>query len=337
MLTLAIVAFLFAQLSLLGPVAHALLSPCLHRQPQSRRILTKLRETKAAETGVEQDLMDVAHRLKLKVFDTDDGVYGLESKDNAYGIQVLHPRVTLNPGLGLVLTEVASASGSNKVPDNRGLVLVREVLPEIKSTVPIKIGDVITGVKVRSSDGKASTSFQQRTTGLNYDATVEIIAEAKAVANGGAIDLEIQRLVPRASVRVEVFDSSSENQPVATIDALAGENLRTMLLRNNIKLYDKMTKRFDMPYATGDCAGDGLCGTCLVRVISAECEGGEHSRLLNDKDDDEHLITRDRPLSWRAACRTYVGAENLGGTLKIALHPQSGISEEIDPGVRSVQ
>lgn len=33
-----------------------------------------------------------------------------------------------------------------------------------------------------------------------------------------------------------------------------------------VKVYDPRTKRFDQPYATGNCAGEGTCGTCFVEV-----------------------------------------------------------------------
>jgi len=110
---------------------------------------------------------------------------------------------------------------------------------------------------------------------------------------------------------------------------LAGENLRRLLMRKGVQLYDKRAKRFDMPYATGDCGGDGLCGTCLVKVL----QGME---VLNERHNDENLITRGRPVSWRASCRTVVGADNKPGTLRITLHPQSRYEDELDPGVRSL-
>ena len=32
------------------------------------------------------------------------------------------------------------------------------------------------------------------------------------------------------------------------------------------KVYDPKTLRYDQPYATGNCAGEGTCGTCFVEV-----------------------------------------------------------------------
>lgn len=32
------------------------------------------------------------------------------------------------------------------------------------------------------------------------------------------------------------------------------------------QVYDPKTLRYDQPYATGNCAGEGTCGTCFVEV-----------------------------------------------------------------------
>ena len=107
-------------------------------------------------------------------------------------------------------------------------------------------------------------------------------------------------------------------------------NLRRLLLAKGIKLYDLQTKRFDMPYARGDCAGEGMCGTCLVSVE----EGQEH---LNQPDGLEALITKGRPARWRAACRVVLGPSNKPGKVRFLIKPQSQSPEELDPGVRSLQ
>ena len=97
---------------------------------------------------------------------------------------------------------------------------------------------------------------------------------------------------------------------------LTGSNLRKEMLRQNIPVYDRKTKRFDQPYAVGDCAGEGvcvpmcfcrvtthlhvhthihtharththtgLCGTCLVQVL----EGKE---FLNKPDGVEAMVSQ---------------------------------------------
>lgn len=108
-----------------------------------------------------------------------------------------------------------------------------------------------------------------------------------------------------------------------------------------------------MPYSTGDCgkffplsfilslctkpdffvcistAGEGLCGTCLVAME----KGAE---LLNPCLGVEEMITRGRPLSWRASCRAVVGFNNEGGTVRLRVQPQTQFEDEINPGVKSI-
>ena len=84
-----------------------------------------------------------------------------------------------------------------------------------------------------------------------------------------------------------------------------------------------------MPFSTGDCAGEGLCGTCLVAV-------DQGADLLNPKEGVEDMITRGRPLSWRASCRAVVGPNNEGGTIRLRVQPQTGFEDEINPGVKSI-
>jgi ferredoxin len=292
-------------------------------------------------------LVDIASKLKLEIFDLEEGIYGYDSKDNQYGLEVIQTSIDLpaqvDAGLGLVLTEMAHSS------DGRGLVLVSEVSGNAaRANPPIHVGDAITGIK-------AGHKFRERVTGSNYDVMVDVIDQAKEIAlksGENRIALELNRMVKRAHLNVEIDDGVSST----TVEALAGENLRRLLMRRGIQVYDRKTKRFDMPFASGDCAGEGLCGTCLVQVE----QGGD---LLSPMDDTEKLIMKGRPQSWRASCRTVVGGSNEGGTIKISTHPQSrfqvsselgcrralhhfssphdmtvfGISQdELDPGVRSL-
>jgi Na+-transporting NADH:ubiquinone oxidoreductase subunit NqrF len=81
-------------------------------------------------------------------------------------------------------------------------------------------------------------------------------------AKDGILALELNRLVKRAPIRIEIVHAE---KVVKTIDALAGENLRQLLLRKDITL--------------GICGGEGTCGTCLVAV-----RGGE-----------EHLVSGEVP------------------------------------------
>jgi len=174
------------------------------------------------ETDLDAKLERIYRALKLEVYDIDEGDFRLDSKDNKYGIEVVKTSVKMEGGLGLVLTEVAGGTS-----DGRGLVLVTEVAGNAASAdPPVLVGDVITGVM--TSDHRTA---RERTVGLNYDRTVEAIGDVKRVAAeiDGILILEINRLVKRAPIEVQVeVDGSSE---VRTIEALAGENLRRLLLR----------------------------------------------------------------------------------------------------------
>lgn len=139
-------------------------------------------------SDVDRKLMEIGQRLTLTVLDLDDGIFGLDSKDNRFGLEVLRSRVVIPDTpcerLGLELTEIASAM------DGRGLVLISEVfgaaseVKDLPSAPPylakvytqLQIGDVLTGVRVEGTD------FSERLTELDYDLTVESIGRARAVA-----------------------------------------------------------------------------------------------------------------------------------------------------------
>jgi ferredoxin len=87
----------------------------------------------------------------------------------------------------------------------------------------------------------------------------------------------------------------------------------------NMKLYDDRTARFDSPYQTGNCGGDGTCGTCVVQVLAG-------SNLLNPRVrvEDGALSKQLAPPNYRWACKVRVAPDpTMSGTLKIKLRPQS--------------
>ena len=55
-----------------------------------------------------------------------------------------------------------------------------------------------------------------------------------------------------------------------TVIAGYGGKLRTALNAMNLKIYDDRTARFDSPYQTGNCGGEGTCGTCVVGILQGE-------------------------------------------------------------------
>jgi ferredoxin len=126
----------------------------------------------------------------------------------------------------------------------------------------------------------------------------------------------VNRLVKRATVHV-LIDDETGNEPIE-IDAKAGDNLRLLLMHNHAALYgegERALHRLDQPSLTNDCGGEGICGTCLVKVN----QGMSH---LNTIGPQEYSMLKGRPESWRASCKTIVGADNEEGTsLHIRLHP----------------
>lgn len=255
----------------------------------------------------------IAHKLRLQVYDVDTGVYGLESNDPAYGIETIRASFHLHDGddlIGLELTELAHATTT---ADHRGLVLVSAVHGEAKLK-PVHVGDVLVGVF-------CGEHFKESTTGLDYDATVDVLQRAKQYArsvSGSTLSLEFNRLVKRVPVTIFVQHGKDPSDGVTELNAKAGDNLRLVLMHHHLtkQLYQADVHRLDQPRLTGNCGGEGVCGTCLVKVL----QGMEH---LNPIGPQESSILQGRPDSWRAACKTVVGADNQADTtLRIQLHPQ---------------
>ena len=259
-------------------------------------------------------LKAIGHKLRLQVYDVDTGVYGWESNDPDYGIETIRSFFHLHDGddlIGLELTELAHATTT---ADHRGLVLVSAVHGEAKLK-PVHVGDVLVGVF-------CGEHFKQSTTGLDYQGTVHVLQRAKHYARsvgGSTLSLEFNRLVKRVPVTVLVQNGNNAGDGITELQAKAGDNLRLILMHHNLtkQLYEANVHRIDQPRLTGNCGGEGVCGTCLVKVL----QGMEH---LNPIGPQESSILQGRPDSWRAACKTVVGADNQPDTtLRIQLHPQT--------------
>jgi hypothetical protein len=279
-------------------------SPTTTREGLQATLLTAEDEQK-----LNQELETIAHKLRLQVYDVDTGVYGFDSKDPLYGIENIHTRVHIDPTIGLELTEVAH--GNAEAGDHRGLVLVSAVTSNALHETPIHVGDTIVGVF-------AGATFKESCSGLDYDSTIDVINRAKDYCTEhdlSTIVLELNRLVKKARVAVHVEDSNG-NVVASIDDALAGDNLRLLLMHHRVNLYgDHKIHRLDQPTQTGDCGGEGICGTCMVNIL----EGMEH---LNQIGPQESSLLHFRPSTWRAACKTVIGADNKEGSmLRVQLEP----------------
>lgn len=281
----------------------------------------------AYETTVNEELLDhklegIGKKLRLQLYDPNTGVYGIESKDPLYGIENIRADIPIDPSIGLELTEVAHDDY-----DHRGLVLVSKVSGNAAEHSSIKVGDVIIGVF------QEDAGFKESVTGMDFETTQQTIEAAKMHAHlmafpdveaegaGAHISFDVNRLVPRAKVKVVVEDGTHPDR-TTTIDGLAGDNLRLLLMHNKINLYDKNTRRLDQPHIKGEnCGGEAICGTCMVKIL----EGQEALKPMGPQELD---ITTGRPSKWRAACQTVVGHNNKESTIRIRVHPQYFVDHE---------
>jgi hypothetical protein len=140
-------------------------------------------------------------------------------------------------------------------------VLISKVDDRTLHSAPlIHVGDTIIGVFV-------GDDFKETTTGLSYADTVDCISRAIKYSidhhRNGVITLELNRSVKRATVQVIVEDDHGKT---TELEALAGDNLRLLLMHHDTALYAENTPRLDQPHLTGNCGGEGICGTCLVAV-----------------------------------------------------------------------
>jgi ferredoxin len=228
-------------------------------------------------------LEEVYSKLQMIVLDLDDNRTGIESRDAEYGIEVLKKK--LDMPLGLKLEEVAAGS------DGRGLVLVADCVDGSSAAAAgFTTGDILTWIGDEPKD-------MTRIEGVDFDTTLASISN---YADRESVTVVAKRLVKRQAVKV-IFDVPNGEDVETTM--LSGSNLRDEMIRKEIPVYDPAAKRFDQPYASGNCGGEGICGTCFVQVK----EGAE---FLTSPDGIEQMALRKYPARWRLSCRTVVGKDN---------------------------
>lgn len=212
-------------------------------------------------------------------------------------------------GLGLDLAEYQEG---NK--DSGGLVLINDIIPNGNADKSglFKIGDALIEVS-----GVGGNSLPTSLEGLNLDKTLELISQ---FSEFDSLEFKVKRIKARSFVQVEVVGPNGEYacDPLFVLSGY-GSNLRTLLQANNIKMYDDRTARFDSPYQTGNCAGEGTCGTCVIAVMAGQ-------NLMNDKVrvEDKALKSLGAPPNYRWSCRTAIAPRNDDeGIIKIKLRPQT--------------
>jgi 2Fe-2S iron-sulfur cluster binding domain len=238
----------------------------------------QIEEMSISSSDEDEDLLNtklqlIASNLRLQVYDPTTSVYGFDARDRFHGIENVRVSLDIEPSLGLDLTELAHSSSKY---DSRGLVLVSGVSGNAAAAQSktgqhrIHTGDTIIGVFV-------GDEFKESTTALNFEETMAVLQEAKEYAKEHGIkqiDLELNRLVRREPVKVVIeedwrdagHDVHAPPHVATEIEGLAGDNLRSLLMHRHLRLYDDRTVRLDT-LGTGDCGGEGICGTCLVEVL----------------------------------------------------------------------
>lgn len=192
--------------------------------------------------------------------------------------------VALAKPLGLVLEEVTEGTSSG--------VFVEDILDGGSA---FGCDEIKRGMRLVSAEGRDCTK-------LGFDDVMDCLGAAISPvdlvfsdARGGDEDGDEEPEVP-VTLRV-----TSPDKPELTIDAFAGDNLRTALQAGGAGIYDKWG-------VITNCNGGGQCGTCVVEVIGGEGCG--------EKSEWETKKLGKRPATHRLSCQT-----NIEGDATIALRP----------------
>ncbi|CAM9701604.1 unnamed protein product [Choristocarpus tenellus] len=304
------------------PNHRLILTPTL-RWPATTSVGTKVRSTvtkpllpSATEGGIGEEsenkegsgpltpagltLEGVYKRVKIEAQGLEDGAVALDSKDVDYGVEIVKVKMPREPSLGIQLVEVARGA------DGRGLVLVSGLEPGGRAEVSgkVEIGDTLSWVGVEPNR-------MIRVEALDWDQTVNALSQ---YTGDSEITLVLKRLIKREMLDV-VFKLPNGDRTEAI---LAGSNLRGEMIRLGVPVYDPKTKRYDQPYATGNCGGEGICGTCFVEVQQG-------ANLLSPADEEELMLMAQGvlPTRWRLSCKTIVGMNNDSGTVTLKAVPQA--------------
>lgn len=258
---------------------------------------------------------EIAMRYKVIQFGQTGapGDFELENQDTAFANELIKITLSREGGLGLDLAEYSAGRG------NGGVVLVNDV---IEGSNAAKTGLFMPGDALVSVQAVGDNLLEGVPTGvvnvegLNFDAT---IGELGRFRDCSTLTIIVKRLVTREYVTIEMVGPQGEDAGEMVIPAGYGANVRSELQRNNMKVYDPLMARFDSPYQTGDCGGEGTCGTCMIAVLAG-------SEFLNDRVtvESKGLAKQGAQGNYRWACRTKLRAGvNKGGKVKIMLRPQT--------------
>lgn len=225
-----------------------------------------------------------------------------------------------NAGLGIELKELAGGR-----EDGLGITVVTGLVPGGSADgTDIQPGDSIAEVSIvrtkrQTGEERLLEKEQQwnvRTECFSYDATVDALSLSLPSFAEGYEDiyaLKIKRIRRKPKVTVKLQYPPEQNEPDATIEMFAGENLRQGMLVRGVKLNDPLALRFDTK-SGGNCGAGGLCRTCSVCVLDGK-------DLLNPQRVAEKQMLQDNP-RWRLACKAIVGFGMQEGEMKIRVNPR---------------
>lgn len=226
----------------------------------------KLSAVQSKNVEIVTDLQRITNSWTLKQYGQNKP-YILECIDSTLYDDIISVTVSRVGGLGLDLVELAS------IPNSKfGLVAVNEIIQGSNADKcgSFCIGDVLisisepikpsstTSPSVSLSDSSISVKTSS-VEALNFDSTIN---ELSKYSDYNEVTLKVKRLLKRKLIDIQLYDPQGKFTGMNfTVLAGYGTPLRTILLNNNIKLYDSRTARLDSPYQTGDCGGEGACGT----------------------------------------------------------------------------
>lgn len=157
--------------------------------------------------------------------------------------------ISLEKPLGMILEEIEEGAAMG--------VKVKE-LAESGSAFKSEYGDQLVGLKV-------ARVMQEDVTSLSFDSVMEKIIEAPSPLS---IDFDIEN-IPKSEPQFDVgacviINVIQEGKPDLAIEAKVGDNLRRVLLDNDVEVYRGLKKK------VGNCGGAGQCTFCAVDFCDSE-------------------------------------------------------------------
>jgi len=250
-----------------------------------------------------------------------EGIFLQAKSTKELFVDTLRYKLKREGGLGLVLTELAGGRD-----DGIGITIVEEVLDggnaENCGIVP---GDSIIALTLNSNANDDNTGnsnkmvVQEETTRISteclaYDPTITALTSLPPPSSPTEeIIITVKRIRRQPTIQVKLQYPPAMEEPDATIELFAGENLRRALLTRGIKLNDPLAQRFDNG-GVGDCGADGTCATCVIGVTKG-------MDLLSPMAQQEGQILKAKP-KWRMACKAVVGHGMTEGEMTVQVSPR---------------